>query len=463
MKSILILLGIACIYISPSASTTCVTSTEECHSTNYQTYVECVRKRHKRSTDCDGDCESSDCSDTCNRCDCDSCNYSSCRSSCSSCCDSCCTNYVPCRTHHCCHKTCHAQCSTSSCRSSCRRNCFETVKEKTAVVVESPSANITNINRHNVTTIIHLNNVINNTNVIDVPIVVNNTNKHNITLEAGDVRTSEGLTERCCTVISPRKCVSTPEPRCFHYRSRQCGPFCTANIVHEEDQQLCESYYPGAPPKCTRQVIYIPQPQPKCSYQSVWPYVSCGIQKEQTCQGCYSHYVNPGSTNYLGCPSQCYDDGFGMGSMYRQGPVYRPWYSHTPCYECLGYQNPYGASYQGYPLYLGGYLPQQYAGYQPIEQNGSIPVLNMDGGYLSLGQMGGVEIQPGQEIETFQQPSSFDGRMAREVEIEVKYQPRSDAQAEVKIKKEDSAAPESGKSSSGDAKERANDVKGKKA
>lgn len=337
MKAIILLLCLGFIYLANAESDICYNSKEECHSTNYETYVECVRKRQKRSTNCySDDCEdNNNCIDTCGQCDCNSCNYNNCHSSCNNCCNSCCSNYVPCHTNHCCHKTCHAQCTNSSCRSSCRKNCFETVREKTEEKIErerviesaggSTYSNITNLNRHNVTTIIHLNNVINNTNVIDVPIVVNNTNNQNITLfnEEASAGSTGVITERCCTVISPRQCVTSPKPRCFHYRSKQCGPFCTADIVHKEQQQICQSDYPGAPPKCSQNVFYIPQPQPKCTYQSVWPYVSCGIKKQETCQGCYSHYVDRQSTNYLGCPSQCYDDGYGMGSMYRQGPMYR--------------------------------------------------------------------------------------------------------------------------------------------
>lgn len=36
---------------------------------------------------------------------------------------------------------------------------------------------------HNITTVIHLKNLVNNTNVIDIPVLVNNTNINNITLE----------------------------------------------------------------------------------------------------------------------------------------------------------------------------------------------------------------------------------------------------------------------------------------
>ncbi|XP_072381353.1 uncharacterized protein [Diabrotica undecimpunctata] len=451
MRLLVLFLCIAFLHLVTAKSGTCYDSNEECHSTNYQTYVECIRRRQKRSIDCDSGCDSGNCIDTCQECDCSSCSYNSCTSSCGSCCSSCCSNYVPCHTNHCCHKTCHAQCSTSSCRSNCRKNCFDIVKERTQVVVEpgetsesKSNTNINNLNKPNITTIIHLNNIINTTNLVDIPIILNNTNTQNITLFNEETGTS--TTVQCCTVISPRECVTSPQPRCFHYRTKECGSFCTASIVHKEEQKLCSVNYPGATPTCSKQIYYIPQPQPKCTYQSVWPYVSCGIQKKETCQGCYSHYVNGGTPNYLTCPPQCYDDGIGaMGPLYRQGPVYRPGYSHVPCYQCLGYPNP--NEYNGYPVAYGGAQPylgeyqsvpyggyqQAYAGYQ--QSYGGYPVPY--GGYpaspyfpVSTEINGTIPIQVNDNLID-------EGRIPRELEIEVNYEPPSDAQAEVKIKDDD--------------------------
>lgn len=257
--------------------------------------------------------------------------------------------------------------------------------------------------RHNVTTVIHLNNVINNTNVIDIPINLNSTNVQNVTLTEGSpsYQINPGQVpygpvgpsgEPCCTVIGPKQCVSQPKPRCFHLRSQQCGPFCTTSIVHKEQEQICESMYPGAPNMCKQQVMYIPQPQPRCVYQAEWPYVRCGVQKSQACAGCYEHYVDSTSSAHLGCPYQCYDDGFSNGPLYRQGPVYRPMYSHMPYgmnqfqYGGMGMPNPvygmYGNGMQPfYPTFNGGNFIQD----QPIINASSPqvmePMINVGAGF----------------------------------------------------------------------------------
>ncbi|KAG5899147.1 hypothetical protein JTB14_027340 [Gonioctena quinquepunctata] len=473
MKPALLLICSFLIIHASAEKEACLDGTQECHSTDYQSYVDCVRGRHKRSTDCSS-CDSGNCIDTCNECDCDSCNYNNCQSGCGSCCNTCCSNYVSCRTNHCCHKTCHAQCESSSCRSQCRKNCFSSVsKDKEIIVtdhgeriVAGSSTDIKNENKPNITTIIHLNNVINNTNVVDIPIVLNNTNTQNISLynqEYGGVQGSSQV-EKCCSVIGPRQCVSKPKPKCFHYRSKQCGEFCTASIVHKEQQKVCESICPGCPPNCRLQVIYIPQPQPKCVYQSVWPYVACGIQKSDTCNGCYSHYVDQFSTAYMSCPHQCYDQGYGIGPMYRQGPFYQPTYSHVPCYQCLGLQNPYGGygipAYGGLPGYSGGDpvyggVPvygdaPAYGGVPAYGGFGEIPLYQQGPpiGYpiVDMNSNGSTPLFPdGQQLNPqfimgnipfVDQTHSLEAqRGQREIEIEVNYEPPSDAQAEVTIKK----------------------------
>lgn len=155
--------------------------------------------------------------------------------------------------------------------------------------------------------------------------------------------------------------MSYPTPKCFHYRSKQCGAYCTAEIVHKEEKQVCESYYPGAPLNCKQQVYYIPQPTPRCVYQSAWPYVSCSIQRQNPgCEGCYGHYVDQSSSAYTQCSSQCYDEGYQVGPMYRQGPVYRPMYYHAPCVGCYGGSQGYNVMDYGY----GGSYQQGYGGYQ---------------------------------------------------------------------------------------------------
>lgn len=435
---LIVLLSTLAVHGAQSASEKCYDKVEECHTTNYQDYVNCVRKRQKRSLDCDSPCDSDNCIGTCNECDCSSCGYISCHGSCDSCCSTCCNNYNVCTNNHCCHKTCHAQCRSSSCRSTCRKNCYERIKnmdEKSVV-----NNTVHNDNRHNITTIIHLNNIINNTNIVDIPISLNNTNQHNITLyERGE---GGHNTESCCIVISPRQCVPQneyPYFRCFHYRSKQCGAYCTAPIVHKEQQQICETNVPGGASNCRQSVIYVPQPQPRCTYQSVWPYVACGIPKPPSCAGCYSHYVDSNSQNYRSCPYGCYDEGFGIGPYYRQGPFYRPTYTHAPCYSCFGYGMPYGGfpAFGGYPSY-GGYPGYgTFGGYPPALSNFGDP------GIVSYGSW------TPEMVNTFQQGNNNSDlpivplvdtfgtdpyRVARELEIDVD-EPKSDAvQAEVKIR-----------------------------
>ncbi|VEN37003.1 unnamed protein product [Callosobruchus maculatus] len=90
--------------------------------------------------------------------------------------------------------------------------------------------------------------------------------------------------------------------------------------------QVCESLYPGAPNHCRQQIVYIPQPQPRCMYQDDWPYVRCGLRRSPSCAGCYSHYVNKDAKDYLSCPLQCFDEFPPNGPFFRQGPIYQPQY-----------------------------------------------------------------------------------------------------------------------------------------
>ncbi|XP_050307868.1 uncharacterized protein LOC126744472 [Anthonomus grandis grandis] len=325
-----------CLEIKKSYEKTCMES-------EHENYVHCVRARMKRHQQ---DCELSE---SCFDCNCDSCSYSECGGNCDYCCNSCCSNYVQCHTNHCCHKQCHSECRSYNCRSACRRSCYNFVereKEGFAVndirereriiekiiqagVIGNTSTNVNNTNVHNITTIINLKNVLNHTNILDVPINLTYTNKNNITLQEGDINGNGG----CCVVIGPRQCIPLPTPpysRCFHTRSKQCGSYCGASIVHEENRQVCNSVNGlGQPINCEQQKAYVPQPKPRCTYTSTWPYVSCGIQPSAECQGCYGHYFNAQDKQFKLCPPQCYDD-FGVGPLYRQGPYYQPGYSHIP-------------------------------------------------------------------------------------------------------------------------------------
>ncbi|CAH1966790.1 unnamed protein product [Acanthoscelides obtectus] len=372
----------------------CIENTRACGSTDYRSYLGCVRSRQKRTIECEEDCE---------QCQCDSCSYNQCQNSCQSCCSSCCSNYMPCNTHHCCHRTCHAQCDSSDCRLSCRRNCMEQVDRQREhffhLSSNSNNSSVRSSVANNVTTVIHLNNVVNNTNVIDVPITLESKNIQNVSLheveqqaETGDKQTPgrpisvpaheehkiisgsapavDSMGQKtCCIVVGPKQCTNNypgyGPPKCFHLRSKQCGDFCITNIVHREEHQVCESLYPGAPNNCRQQIVYIPQPQPRCSYQDDWPYVRCGLRRSPSCAGCYSHYVNKDAKDYLSCPLQCFDEFPQNAPFYRQGPFYQPQYG----YESYN-RNPYN------PL-MGGLLsPNSPPGmfYHPI--TGSSPLSN---------------------------------------------------------------------------------------
>ncbi|CAG9760530.1 unnamed protein product [Ceutorhynchus assimilis] len=185
-------------------------------------------------------------------------------------------------------------------------------------------------------------------------------------------------------MLGPRQCIPTtvyPFTRCFHTRSTQCGSYCLANIVHEENRQICSSVDNfGRPANCQSQTAYIPQPQPRCSYTSTWPYVSCGIQPPAACEGCYNHYYNQNVKQYKSCPPQCYDD-FSVGPLYRQGPFYQPGYAHIPpcayspqgCSAALGTMGGYGIynAMPGYGVYGQASLP--YAG--PLSGQSADPSL----------------------------------------------------------------------------------------
>ncbi|XP_066152544.1 uncharacterized protein [Euwallacea fornicatus] len=308
---------------------------KSCLESDSANYIHCVRARMKRNQDnCQYD-------SNCYECDCEGCSYSLCGGPCDSCCNSCCNNYVQCHHSHCCHKQCNSECRSSECRINCRHSCYKAVKQEKEIVyvpVPGPTINtgggdsnqhstsVNNNNSPNITTIINIKSIVNNTQHMDIPINMTYTNRNNITL----------LEEsNCCVVIGPRQCVNDQtngNGRCYHTRSKQCGDYCTSNIVHQENRQVCNSVdgY-GNPTNCQQQTTYIPQPQPKCIYTSSWPYVSCGIQPSADCHGCYGHYFNPNIQNYKTCSPQCYDN-FNVGPLYRQGPFYQSPYLH-PCMQ----------------------------------------------------------------------------------------------------------------------------------
>lgn len=173
----------------------------------------------------------------------------------------------------------------------------------------------------NITTVIKLNNYIENTNHINVPTTLNNTNINNIKIFTnGTDKYGLGSTEKgaCCFAVQPKRCHTTPTgPRCNHKRHKTCGPQCTARIIHV--RKGCHSR------GCD--ISYAPQPSPKCIYTDDWPYVNCGHRRRDPCDGCYDYdpYYPPAQDCY-----GCYDEGFEYGQLYRRGPVMRPFYQPQP-------------------------------------------------------------------------------------------------------------------------------------
>uniref|UniRef100_A0A182PUU1 Uncharacterized protein n=1 Tax=Anopheles epiroticus TaxID=199890 RepID=A0A182PUU1_9DIPT len=188
----------------------------------------------------------------------------------------------------------------------------------------------------NVTTVIRLTNVVNNTNHIHMPAVVNSTNVNNIHVYANLTKPAkDDAKERCCTVVGPKSCQTTTEGvRCTRDRFKSCGPQCTSDVIHVQKRQRCTR----ATGECKEKIVYVPQPEkPTCVYVDDWPYVACGKLANMSviCAGCYDHY-GYGYTAYNGhariqdkCRG-CYDDAFDMGPRYRRGPVLRPYYYHQP-------------------------------------------------------------------------------------------------------------------------------------
>lgn len=305
---------------------------EKCNEMDYSAYVQCIRKRIRRSVDYD-DC------DTCNDCNCDYCNSNECQPFCTSCC-----RETSCSTSSCCHKSCHSQCRTSRCRQKCRKSCSETT-----VIGSLPQ--VAGSSLGNITTVITLNTALNNTNIIDVPIVLNNTNINKPTFESSIQQSGQsnqqGTTQQnCCNVVGQRQCY--PQPyfpfrQCYHPKAYRCGNICGSHTMHTQ------SY--------NQQDFYIPQPSPRCYYQQYWPYVSCGSYQQHSCEGCYDHYSS-GGTPPSSCSSGCYDEGYDLGWMYRQGPFFQRSYGFQP--PSYLFENNYGFPGYGLPFFnpmqgLGGY------------------------------------------------------------------------------------------------------------
>ncbi|XP_050082525.1 uncharacterized protein LOC126569470 [Anopheles aquasalis] len=198
----------------------------------------------------------------------------------------------------------------------------------------------------NVTTIIRLTAVVNNTNHIHMPTTLNNTNVNNIHIYSNQSNgewpqdRDDTTDQQCCTAVRPKSCHTTTAGggiRCQHRRFRTCGPQCTAPIIHVQKRKRCHP----ARGNCEEKIAYVPQPEkPTCVYVDQWPYVVCGKIANMTvvCAGCYDHYGEGREAYQARFNMQqqcigCYDDAFDTGPLYRRGPVLRPFYYHEPpCY-----------------------------------------------------------------------------------------------------------------------------------
>lgn len=221
---------------------------------------------------------------------------------------------------------------------------------------------------HNITTIIKLNNYINNTHTINIPTNVNSTNINTIHVytnktEGGRFGLGETPEGSCCFAVHPKTCrSSTNGLRCHHKRHKTCGDQCKSRIIHVQSRSRCQKR--GG---CQSGVAYVPEPNPRCHSIRQWPYTTCGQQSSQrNCNGCYDHYGYGYDSYQNSIPERCnacYDDGYDNGPMYRRGPVLRPSYYHQPpCYvtgTCQNYYEDCGYGCFGHqamnPVY--GYYP----------------------------------------------------------------------------------------------------------
>uniref|UniRef100_A0A182SI55 Uncharacterized protein n=1 Tax=Anopheles maculatus TaxID=74869 RepID=A0A182SI55_9DIPT len=203
----------------------------------------------------------------------------------------------------------------------------------------------------NVTTVIRLTNIVNNTNHIHMPTTLNNTNVNNIHVYTNLTEVAPVMddavpdVEPCCTAVRPKSChTSTQGVRCKHHKFQTCGPHCTAKVIHVQKRTRCNR----STGECKEKIAYVPQPEKlTCVYVDEWPYVVCGKVANMSviCDGCYDHYgygyeAFNGHARMQDQCRGCYDDAFDAGPRYRRGPVLRPFYYHqAPCFldgNCAG-------------------------------------------------------------------------------------------------------------------------------
>lgn len=235
------------------------------------------------------------------------------------------------------YSNCLNTCPTPTCQAQCPYTCGNSIGPSYVYVqhpgntkVDEKTGSLDHVHKvtgHNITTVIKLTNLVNNTNIVNVPTSINSTNINNINLNGTYGRGEWGLGANkhgsCCIAVHPRSCGGTS---CRHARHRLCGPQCTSKVIHVN--QRCRGG------NCNGNLVYVPQPRPSCSYSHTWPYVNCGGRRERSCSGCYDHYGHGYYSYYSGRSTPdcegCYDDGYDQGPLYRHGPYYQPGFYHQP-------------------------------------------------------------------------------------------------------------------------------------
>lgn len=397
----ILLIATLALTLLPIILTSCPAN-EECNELDYAKYVRCIRKklRFKREDDCEDNCiDNQDCYNSCNDCNCDYCASRNCESFCSQCCHS-----TTCSTSTCCHRTCHSQCRTSRCRHECKKECEADINEKEEQL---------DVSAGNITTIITLHTAINNTNIIDVPISINNTNVNNFTLDSSlvypeyhplpekiiVVNTTTNNNHNCCNVVNQGDCKQTqqwPYINCSYPITNQCGPYCKSPTIHNQPTRNCMNG------QCINQMMQIPQPQPRCIYHPIWPYTLCGMAQQPFCGGCYQHYNFPYfQPPPMYCSPGCYDEGYGIGPYYRQGPFYRRSFMHVPPCEQMGncFEQGFGGPWN--PFYPPSFLMY------PYNFNGDSAGVSLDAKVEAVDKIstnstfGNVSVRPPVIVETY--------------------------------------------------------------
>uniref|UniRef100_A0A1B0D4X0 Uncharacterized protein n=1 Tax=Phlebotomus papatasi TaxID=29031 RepID=A0A1B0D4X0_PHLPP len=168
-------------------------------------------------------------------------------------CPVCPTQTVPSQTGSGCpleYHTCVGNCNSNiACQTDCKRLC---TNEYRSVIIHGMNGDAENridtplTSGRNITTVIKLNNYINNTNVVNVPTNVNATHVNNIHIYTNSSRSGGkyglGYSQKgdCCLSVQPKSChASSQGYRCHHKRRRTCGHQCKSRIIHAVPRKRC--------------------------------------------------------------------------------------------------------------------------------------------------------------------------------------------------------------------------------